>query len=378
MKVFRMLARREFWEHRGLWITPLVIAAVLVLVPLAVGHTHLQVDVQRDVGAGARPGNPGAGPGGPGGPGPATPGDAPRMGSPGDPNGLDGRGGGMGGMGGPGVLDGAGNPPEAATAPARAAPVAESAGNVRTRLFTSAIIGIAVPFYIAAGILLVIYLLDCLYSERRDRSILFWKSMPVSDTETVLSKFVVAMVLVPLGTFVIAALTSLLVCGVVALRYRTGMFDGYLPLWDTLGWWRAQGYMLYGMLVVVLWYAPYAAYLMLASAWARRAVYAWALVPPILIALLERMIFNTNYFGAIVARRFGDLLNLAFGANRQINLNITDSSAWFRNGGGGMRPLAPGMDARTLIESPQIWFGLLVAALFLWAAIAIRRHRDEA
>jgi ABC-2 type transport system permease protein len=319
MKQLITLVRREFWEHRGLWITPLVIAAVLCFVPLLVGHSDLNLDMHNDHHHVAQDATQGLGP------------DA-------DPD-----------------------------AEVPASP---------SQQFTFAIISMGVPFFIAAGILLVIYLLDCLYSERRDRSVLFWKSMPVSDTKTVLSKYLVAMVLVPVGTYLIAMLTGLLLSLGIALTHHSDAAAGYLSLWDTAGWLRAQGFMLYGLVVVVLWYAPYAAYLMLASAWARRAVYAWAIVPPILIAMLERMLFGTSFFGAIVSRRFGDLVGLAFGANREISINITDASSWFR-AGHGMRPVTQNLDGRMLFENPQLWFGLAVAALFLWAAIVVRRNRDE-
>jgi ABC-2 type transport system permease protein len=336
MKQLITLVRREFWEHRGLWITPLVIAAVLCFVPLLVGHSDLNLDVRNDHhhaadGHGLAGHDPGSAADG-------------RAADPGDGADADDKAG--------------------ADVPA-----------LDSQQFTFAIISMGVPFYIAAGILLVIYLLDCLYSERRDRSVLFWKSMPVSDTKTVLSKYLVAMVLVPVGTYLIAMLTGLVLSLGIALSHHTT--GGYLSLWDTAGWLRAQGFMLYGLVVVVLWYAPYAAYLMLASAWARRAVYAWAIVPPILIAMLERMLFGTSYFGAIVSRRFGDLVGLAFGANREISINITDASSWFR-AGHGMRPVTQGLDGRMLFENPQLWFGLAVAALFLWAAIVVRRNRDEA
>ena len=64
------------------------------------------------------------------------------------------------------------------------------------------------------------YLLDCLYAERRDRSILFWKSMPLSDTETVLSKLATALLVIPLVYFAVADLTTLLIAFIVSVRAR--------------------------------------------------------------------------------------------------------------------------------------------------------------
>ncbi|MEJ0004987.1 MAG: hypothetical protein WDM77_00960 [Steroidobacteraceae bacterium] len=83
------------------------------------------------------------------------------------------------------------------------------------------------------------YAADCLYTERKDRSILFWKSMPVSDTLTVLSKLLVVMVIVPLGVYLVSAVTTLLMSGIYLVRawqdHATGAF------WDGGAWLRIQG-----------------------------------------------------------------------------------------------------------------------------------------
>src|SRR5438132_11749527 len=61
----------------------------------------------------------------------------------------------------------------------------------------------AIILIVTAFIVGVFYCLDALHGERRDRSILFWKSLPVSDLTTVLSKASIPMVVLPLVTFAI-------------------------------------------------------------------------------------------------------------------------------------------------------------------------------
>jgi len=301
MSALPVMVKREFWEHRALWVTPLAIAVVLVLGTAFFGQFRLDI------------------------------------------------------VGGP--------PPGTRSEPGQ--PLA---------LFELALLGVSVPFYIAAGILASVYLLDCLYAERRDRSILFWKSLPVSDAATVLVKFIVGLVIVPLGAFTASAVTSVLIAGLLGLRNHAVGIVG-VPIWDTVSWLRTQGVMLYGLIAALFWYAPYAAYLMLASAWARRSVYAWAFIPPILLALLERMLFGTNFVGGIVQRGFGEVMHLAFRLNRQIDINVGDVIGPPR-GGVGRRLVQP-LDPSALLSSPQLWLGLAAAALMIWGAVRLRRYRDD-
>jgi ABC-2 type transport system permease protein len=174
----------------------------------------------------------------------------------------------------------------------------------------------------------------------------------------VLVKFLVGLVVVPLGCFLLAALTSVLASGILTVRHRAAL-HGDLPLWDTITWLRLQGVMLYAVAVTLLWYAPYAAYLMLASAWARRSPYMWALIPPILLALFERMVFGSDYVARILLRSYGELSRLAFRSH------------------GGSGPLADFPDPTGLLASAQFWLGLVAAALMLVLAIRLRRYRDD-
>ena len=56
----------------------------------------------------------------------------------------------------------------------------------------------------------VFYCLDALHGERRDRSILFWKSLPVSDLTTVLAKASVPCRVLPPRAFALALATQLM------------------------------------------------------------------------------------------------------------------------------------------------------------------------
>ena len=80
--------------------------------------------------------------------------------------------------------------------------------NVRAAALSFTMIGLAVSFIIAMWILTIFYTLDALYAERKDRSILFWRSIPVTDSETVVSKLLTALVTIPLTLFFVVGITN--------------------------------------------------------------------------------------------------------------------------------------------------------------------------
>jgi ABC-2 type transport system permease protein len=228
-------------------------------------------------------------------------------------------------------------------------------------------LGWAVPFYIAAAIQASAYLIDCLYAERRDRSILFWRSMPVTDARTVLVKLLVGLVLLPLGAFALAAVSGLAGSAILALRNHDVIINGQsvLALWNSADWLRMQLMMLYGVIAAMLWYAPFAAYLMLMSVWARRSPYAWALLPPVLLVVFEKMIFGTYYVGHVVNGGLGEFLHLAY------DLGGLDAAGGL--GRYGLELLTPAQ----LLASQRLWWGLAAAAGMVVLAIRLRRYRDD-
>src|SRR5262249_4474489 len=124
----------------------------------------------------------------------------------------------------------------------------------------------------------------------RDRSILFWKSLPVSDGLTVTSKLIAALLVVPLIVFV-AAIGLELVCTAV---WQLWSFTGAAPAgfaWGTLEWLRPQRVLLLGTVLAVLWYSPVAGVFLVVSAWARRAPVLWVLLPLIFAEFVE-LIFS--------------------------------------------------------------------------------------
>ena len=220
------------------------------------------------------------------------------------------------------------------------------------------------PYHLAALSLMAIsflvavfYCLDALYGERRDRSILFWKSLPVSDSTTVLSKMSIPVVVVPLVTFAITVAThiAMLLLGSAILLARG---TSGAPLWNQLPLthiWRIL--FIHLMAGHGLWYAPIYAWFLLVSAWAPRAPLLWAVLPPFAVGALEKIAFNTSHFAAIVQHRFVSGPSIS-GAAMGMSM---ESMTQFRLG--------------ELLTSPSLWIGFAVATAFLAAAVKLRRHR---
>ena len=205
----------------------------------------------------------------------------------------------------------------------------------------------------------VFYCLDALHGERRDRSILFWKSLPVSDLTTVLSKVTIPLVVLPLIAF------GIVVCVQVIMLLQTSVvliFHGVNPgtTWAHVPVFQNWLVLLYGLAAIALWHAPIYGWLLLVSGWARRATFLWAVLPIIAIGIFERITFGTSYFGAFVKHRLMGFGPGAFDFHGRANPTI-DSLA----------QLTPGR----YLSSPGLWLGLVFAAAFLAAAVRLRRYR---
>ena len=205
--------------------------------------------------------------------------------------------------------------------------------------------------------------LDALYGERRDRSILFWKSLPVSDRTTVLSKAAIPFVVLPLFAFALSVVTQrLMMFQATAILVANDMSAA--TLWKEFRFFQDTLIMLYGLAVHALWYAPIYAWLLLLSAWAKRAPLLWALLPPMLISAFERTAFGTRSFPRLLHYRVRGAMQEAFvfTPRRDSHPPLIDD----------LSQLTPA----NFLTRPGLWVGLAFAVLCLVAAIRLRRNRE--
>ena len=221
---------------------------------------------------------------------------------------------------------------------------------------------IEVPYNMAAIMLIltafivgVFYCLDALYGERRDRSILFWKSLPVSDRTTLLSKATIPLVVLPLVTFAIVVATQ-----VVMLLWTSVLLitHGMSPAstWTYVALFRNSLVLLYGLAAIALWHAPIYGWALLVSGWARRATFLWAVVPFLAIGFFEKITFGSSHFASMLKDRLMGFAPQAFA----FQMNSVDCPQ-----------LTPGR----YLSSPGLWIGLLFAAVFIASAVRLRRYR---
>jgi ABC-2 type transport system permease protein len=290
-EVLLTLVRREFWEHRALWLAPLVVAALMAVVA-AIGRVHIDMD------------------------------DAPDL----------------------------------------------SSESQRVAIFSIIQWVLAMPLYIVVIFVGGFYLLECLYAERKDRSILFWKSLPVSDGLTVCSKLLVGLVVVPFGVFALALLSHLVLTAILGARVALGSLPPVFT-WNSYEWFRTEAVMLLATFFAVLWYAPIAGYLLLISAWARRAPILWATLPLVLGPVLEWVAFGTRYLLNFIDYRVNGIWGL-LGVG---HLNIVSKHGPHHPVGTALGVL----DFRGALTAVDLWLGLAVTAALVYVAIRIRRYRDD-
>ena len=238
---------------------------------------------------------------------------------------------------------------------------------------------LAAPLFLALGFLVFFYCLSALHDDRRDRSILFWKSLPVSDLQTVLSKAAIALLVAPVLVLAAACLTSLaLLLGLAIVMEMNGIHVfGELATRPGL---YLSPLRLFGLLpVYCLWALPTVGWLLMVSSWARGKVFLWAVGVPLLLAVLlvwggelAQLQAQANWIQSkVIARTLlgtlpgnwylfepGLLPQLHAGGPRMAQIDVFGNS-W------------------SSLGLPAAWLGAAAGAAMIWAAVRLRRWREE-
>jgi ABC-2 type transport system permease protein len=233
---------------------------------------------------------------------------------------------------------------------------------------------------VVMGFIVLFYCLGTLYDERRDRSILFWKSLPMSDTATVLSKVIAATVLAPAIVFVTGVITGVL----MLLLYAIVLSFHGVGIWQLLALghpFQVVANLLGSIPLYLLWSLPTVGWLMLCSAWARNKPFLWAVLLPVgtgtilswfglmgsigfdskwywshIFSRLLLSVFPGGWFGALIDQP-GAHSDPETASTALTYLNLSNSYS--------------------VLATANLWIGVAVGVAMIAAAIWFRRWRDD-
>jgi ABC-2 type transport system permease protein len=309
MSRFYWLIRREIWEHKAIWVAPVVVLGCIILL-MIIGQVHI------------------------------------------DPfNGAEG-GVAMGRM-----------PHEK---------------QIALLTFAYALLGVAV--FLVMGVIAFFYSLDSLYADRRDRSVLFWKSLPISDTQTVLSKVASAVLVAPLLAVLASVITMYCFMAVISVVVMLHGGNAWTLIWGPASpLWVIGGHVAW-IPVYALWALPTVGWLLLCSAWARSKPFLWAIMVPLFAGIfvswfdiMKLFDLDGSWFWAhVVARMLLGTVPLADFFYRGDMGSIEGNESLQ----GVLSDLSPANHLASL-TMPELWIGVIAGAVMIFAAIRLRRWRDE-
>jgi ABC-2 type transport system permease protein len=257
--------------------------------------------------------------------------------------------------------------------------LAQQPADLRAMIVNEAMLGSSVLFTLVMSFVVLFYLLGSLYDDRKDRSILFWKSLPASDTLTVTSKLLSAMFVIPAFFIVMLIVTHIimaLIGSIMVLSVGGNPWTLFLSVANPL---KAWGLIAASYVAMSIWALPLYGWLMLVSAFAPRVPLLFAVLPPLIFAMLQTWIeflrtftLKNNIVGVIGEWLFNSPAIL---------------TAEFEEGHGGIAlgiPLTKDFDHAVTIGnmldrlfSLQMLGGLLVAAVCLAGALWLRHRAAE-
>lgn len=244
-------------------------------------------------------------------------------------------------------------------------------GDHGAEMIRAFIIASATPFNIALVALVCFYLIDTLNADRRDRSILFWRSLPVSDTATVLSKLFTAMFTAP--AIMLALFTGfLIVNGIILFIANVSIGVNPLVMLHPLATLQAILTLAWALIAQSLWLLPFYGWFMLCSAWAKRNVWGWVILIPLGIIILEGIVFQTSRFAGLIGRHILGLMGVMVGKSGFAIHDVPGSTMPSHTG-----HLMTLESVSWFMLQPEMWIGVVIGAAFVAGAIWLRRHRFE-
>lgn len=245
-------------------------------------------------------------------------------------------------------------------------------------------IGTAAPLFAVLPVVAFFYCLAALYDDRRDRSILFWKSLPMSDQMTVLSKAITALCVVPLITIAVGSATALAILLLGSTAAALSGINLFGMLLTNPNLYLAPFYLVGLLPVYILWAIPTVGWLLMVSSWARSKVFLWAVGTPLIVVVLLKWfnfliaqysdtVIDTHWFVQnVVARGLGGLIPGIW-----LPFSGADPTALASKTQHGVDLAGVFTQSWMTLATPGVWVGAVAGAAMLFAAMRLRRWRDE-
>jgi ABC-2 type transport system permease protein len=239
------------------------------------------------------------------------------------------------------------------------------------------LLSLLMPLVWTLGVMVSSYATAALFTERVDRSILFWKSLPISDGAVVLSKAVSGLIVAPLVTLAIGiALTGFLAIVLSALASLRGDHT----LWGILvnpQFYAALGHCIAMLFVYIVWALPAVGWLIFVSAWSRTIPFVWAILLPMLVGAVVQVVYSVSQSSGSAEWVWRDVVGRL--------LASVFPGSWFVLQPGGspnqLIKILPTSDLMShtfaLFESANIWVGAAVGIALIVASVRVRKWRSE-
>ena len=250
-------------------------------------------------------------------------------------------------------------------------------------IFASAIVAgytkLTIPIIVAFSVCVFFFCLGALHDERKDRSVLFWKSLPISDTETVLSKVAMAIGIAPLISLAAATVTAIITGLLICIASAIAGVNIFADVLSDPAAYLAPLQLVAMLPIYALWALPTIGWLLMVSAWARTKPLLWAIGVPLMTGVLLswansmfRFEWNMSWFWKdIVARLLGSVLPGSWIGQLGRNLPTEDA---MRDPNALSELLTRSWQ---LLGGANIWIGVAIGVAMLYAAIRLRGWRDE-
>lgn len=235
----------------------------------------------------------------------------------------------------------------------------ESTLEQRSSAIRAGLVVLGAPLVIALGFAILAFSLTTFFDERKDKSIIFWRSLPVSDSFTVFSKLLVATVIAPLLLIPPLLVLHLISVTVGSIFFVVADIVPFLWSWEAypfFDWVRV----ILSLWMQSLWSLPVITWIMLTGAYSRKPVIA-ALLPPVVLTVCEEVAFSSSQFFDSLMERLQPWSRSENFPKDYENLRVAEIN-----------------DIPLLFSMTEFWMGILVSLVFIFFTIYFRSKSDYA